>query len=89
MAISLKELSKKKELFSPGHRACAGCAEPIAVRQILLAADTPVVVCCPTGCLEVTTTIFPNTAWRIPWIHSAFGECGRYHQWGRDSLPGA
>ncbi len=72
MIISLKELSKKKELLSPGHRACAGCPEPIAVRQILMVADMPVVVCSPTGCLEVTTTIFPYTAWRIPWIHSAF-----------------
>lgn len=70
--VSLKELSRKKELISAGHRACAGCPEPIAVRQILMAADSPVVVCCPTGCLEVTTTIFPYTAWRTPWIHSAF-----------------
>ncbi|MEW6094980.1 MAG: thiamine pyrophosphate-dependent enzyme [bacterium] len=69
---TLKELSHKEELLSGGHRACAGCAEPIAVRQILMATDTPIVVCCPTGCLEVTTTIFPYTAWRMPWIHSAF-----------------
>lgn len=69
---SLKELSQKEELFSAGHRACAGCAEPIAVRQILMAANMPVIVCCPTGCLEVTTTIFPYTAWKMPWIHSAF-----------------
>ena len=25
MPLSLKELSKKPELLSPGHRACAGC----------------------------------------------------------------
>jgi pyruvate ferredoxin oxidoreductase beta subunit len=69
---TIKELSHKEELLSGGHRACAGCAEPIAVRQILMATDTPVVVCCPTGCLEVTTSIFPYTAWRVPWIHLAF-----------------
>lgn len=70
--MTLKELSNKKELLSAGHRACSGCAEPIIVRQILMAANSPVVVCCPTGCLEVTTTIFPYTAWKMPWIHSAF-----------------
>jgi pyruvate ferredoxin oxidoreductase beta subunit len=25
-----------------------------------------------TGCLEVFSTAFPETAWRIPWIHSLF-----------------
>jgi len=69
---SLKELSHKKELLSRGHRLCPGCAAPIIVRQTLLAADKPVVVCCPTGCLEVATTIYPYTAWKIPWIHCAF-----------------
>jgi len=70
--LTLRALSEKKEDFSPGHRACAGCGEPIAVRQILLAAKNPVVIGSATGCLEVTTTIFPFTAWRVPFIHSAF-----------------
>lgn len=69
---SLKELSRKKELLSRGHRLCPGCGAPIIVRQVLLAVDTPVVVACPTGCLEVATTIYPYTAWKIPWIHCAF-----------------
>ena len=70
--VSLKELSKKQEKLAPGHRLCAGCAEPIIVRQILCAADEPVVVANATGCLEVATTIYPYTSWKIPWIHSAF-----------------
>lgn len=69
---SLKELSKRPDRLSGGHRACAGCTEPIAVRQILLAADSPVVAGSCTGCLEVTTTIFPYTAWKTAFIHSAF-----------------
>ena len=68
----LKDLSKKQELLSGGHRACAGCAHPIAIRQVLMAANMPVVIGCATGCLEVTTTIFPYTAWKVPFIHSAF-----------------
>ena len=69
---SLKDLSKKEELFSSGHRLCPGCGAPIIVRQVLLAVDTPVVVGCATGCLEVGTTIYPYTAWKMPWIHNAF-----------------
>ncbi|NLS45349.1 MAG: pyruvate ferredoxin oxidoreductase [Firmicutes bacterium] len=69
---TLKELSMKDELLCGGHRACAGCAAPIAIRQALAAVDTDVVVGCATGCLEVTTTIYPYTAWNVPFIHSAF-----------------
>ncbi|HHY33038.1 MAG TPA: pyruvate ferredoxin oxidoreductase [Firmicutes bacterium] len=69
---NLRELTKKEELLCGGHRACAGCAAPIAVRQALKAVDTPVVVGCATGCLEVTTTIYPFTSWRVPFIHNAF-----------------
>jgi pyruvate ferredoxin oxidoreductase beta subunit len=68
----LKELAEREELLSGGHRACAGCAATIIVRQVLLAAGKDVVVGCATGCLEVVTTIFPYTAWRVPYIHNAF-----------------
>ncbi|MFA5779793.1 MAG: thiamine pyrophosphate-dependent enzyme [Elusimicrobiota bacterium] len=69
---NLKELSKKEELFTGGHRLCSGCGAGIIARQVLLACDKPVVVANATGCLEVATTIFPFTAWKVPWIHSAF-----------------
>jgi len=69
---SLKELSKKEELLTGGHRLCAGCGAPIAVRQLLMASDKPVVVGASTGCLEVGTTIYPYTAWKVPYIHNAF-----------------
>jgi len=70
--LTLKELSKREERLAPGHRLCAGCAESIIVRQILAAIDEPVVIANATGCLEVGTTIYPYTAWRVPWIHNAF-----------------
>ena len=69
---NLKELSKKEELFTGGHRLCTGCGAGIIARQVLLACDKPVVVANATGCLEVATTIFPFTAWKVPWFHSAF-----------------
>ncbi len=69
---SLKELCKEPELFSTGHRACAGCGEVLAVRQILLAAVKPIVCVMPTGCLEIVSTIYPHTAWQVPMFHNAF-----------------
>jgi pyruvate ferredoxin oxidoreductase beta subunit len=71
---TLAELSNRRELLASGHRLCAGCGAPIAVRQFLLALppEAQVVVCCPTGCLEVSTTIYPYTAWRCSYIHNAF-----------------
>jgi len=69
---NLKELSKKDEKLTGGHRLCAGCGAGIVARQVLLACEKPVVVANATGCLEVATTIFPYTSWNVPWFHSAF-----------------
>ncbi len=71
-SLKLKDLSKKEMLLAPGHRMCQGCGAAIVVKMVLLAIDKPVVACSPTGCLEVTTCISDYTAWKIPWIHSAF-----------------
>jgi pyruvate ferredoxin oxidoreductase beta subunit len=71
---TLAELTTRRELLASGHRLCAGCGGSIAVRQVLLALppEAHAVVCCPTGCLEVSTTIYPYTAWRCSYIHNAF-----------------
>ncbi len=72
---NLKELSEMPELLSGGHAACPGCAGPVALRQILLAAQQDehfVVAGIATGCMEVSTTIYPNSAWRVPLVHNAF-----------------
>jgi len=72
MTLKLSDAVKEQDLLAPGHRACLGCAEPTIVRQILHAIEGPVIVASPTGCLEIITTPFPATAWRVPWIHVAF-----------------
>ena len=69
---NLKQMAKNPERLCGGHRMCSGCGAPIAVRQILHAIKEPVVVACATGCLEVATTIYPYTAWEVPFFHSAF-----------------
>jgi pyruvate ferredoxin oxidoreductase beta subunit len=70
---SLKELTANPDRLAGGHRLCGGCGASIAVRQIMLAAgDVPMVAGCATGCLEVSTTIYPYSSWRVPFIHNAF-----------------
>jgi pyruvate ferredoxin oxidoreductase beta subunit len=72
MAVSLKKLSHKQSLIAPGHRACAGCGSIVAIRQVLMAVEQPVVCTISTGCMEVATTIYPYTSWRVPYMHNAF-----------------
>lgn len=70
--MNIKELMKQPKKLAPGHRTCSGCAIPILTRTILAATDKQVVVCAATGCMEVTTTVYPQTSWKEPFIHSAF-----------------
>ena len=67
-----KELIKSPMRLTGGHRLCAGCGAPSVVRQMMAAIDDPVVIANATGCLEVATSIYPYTAWTVPWIHNAF-----------------
>jgi len=70
---SLRQLAKYPERFTGGHRACTGCGATIIMRQTMIALeDKPVVVTSATGCVEVVSTIFPFTAWKVPFLHSAF-----------------
>ena len=60
------------ELIAPGHRACAGCGCILALRHALKALGKNVIISHATGCMEVTSTPYPETSWRVPWIHAAF-----------------
>jgi pyruvate ferredoxin oxidoreductase beta subunit len=62
-----------EHLVQPGHRACAGCGLLVGARLATDATEGNVVIANATGCLEVTTTAYPQSAWRVPWIHSVFG----------------
>jgi len=69
---NMKQLAQRAQRIAPGHRACAGCVPMIAFQQIMRSVEGHVVVGCATGCMEVVTTIYPYTAWNIPFIHNAF-----------------
>lgn len=75
MAYNLKEVIKKKTRFTSGHRMCAGCGAPPTIRGILsgLKDEDDVVITSATGCLEVSSCIYPYTSWKnSSFIHSAF-----------------
>ena len=63
--------------LTAGHRACQGCGEALGARYVLDAAmratNGQMVVANATGCLEVFSTPFPESSWRIAWMHSVFG----------------
>ena len=78
MAYNLKQTLNKEERLSPGHRMCAGCGATIAVRNVLrgLHKEDEAVITCATGCLEVSSFMYPYTAWKDSFIHNAFENAG-------------
>ena len=62
----------KVEPLAQGHRACQGCGEVLALRMALKAMGTNLIVASATGCMEIITSAYPQTAWNVPWIHVAF-----------------
>ncbi len=77
MAYNLKEIvANKPSRFTSGHRMCAGCGAPPVARMILraLKEEDHAVIANATGCMEVSTFIYPYTAWTDSFIHTAF-EC--------------
>jgi pyruvate ferredoxin oxidoreductase beta subunit len=60
-----------------GHRGCRGCGEALgarfAVDAAMRACDNNLVVVNATGCLEVFSTPYPESAWQVAWVHSLFG----------------
>lgn len=70
--ISFRQLVDRKELFLPGHRACIGCGEALAVRLAFKALGKDTIVVDATGCIEIMSSQLPYTSWGIPWIHTLF-----------------
>jgi pyruvate ferredoxin oxidoreductase beta subunit len=72
LSVYVSRLVSKDENFTPGHRACVGCCEALAVRQVCKALGKDVIIVNATGCLEIISSGFPNTNWEVPWIHTLF-----------------
>ena len=79
MAYNLKEVvANKPSRFTEGHRMCAGCGAPVVARHILraLKEEDHAVIATATGCMEVSTFIYPYTAWTDSFVHTAFESAG-------------
>ncbi len=70
--VFVPRLITKQESFAPGHRACIGCGEALAVRLACKALGQNVIVVNATGCMEIVASQIPYTSWRLPWIHTLF-----------------
>lgn len=74
---SVQSDTRRTNSLNSGHRACQGCGEALGARYVLDAAmratDGNMIAVNATGCLEVFSTPYPETAWQIPWLHSLFG----------------
>jgi pyruvate ferredoxin oxidoreductase beta subunit len=71
-AVYVPRLVAKRENFAPGHRACIGCGEALAVRLACKALGQSVIIANATGCMEIVSSPLPYTSWRVPWIHTLF-----------------
>jgi len=60
------------EIFAPGHRACIGCGEALAIRHVCKALGRNVIIVNATGCSEIIASLLPQTSWCVPWIHTLF-----------------
>lgn len=76
--FDFKEIQERKDRFVPGHRMCAGCGGAIAVRNVLKALHPgdKAVIGNATGCLEVSSYMYPYTSYEDSYIHSAFENAG-------------
>jgi pyruvate ferredoxin oxidoreductase beta subunit len=59
-------------LLASGHTACPGCGQSLAARLVMRAAGRNVIVVNSTGCLEIFSSKYNESAWEVPWIHSLF-----------------
>ncbi len=74
---TVQSSAERHNSLNSGHRACQGCGEALGARYVVDAAmratGNQLIAANATGCLEVFSTPYPETAWQLPWIHSLFG----------------
>ncbi|TCM50553.1 thiamine pyrophosphate-dependent enzyme [Kribbella sp. VKM Ac-2568] len=74
---SVQADAQRTNSLNSGHRACQGCGEALGARYaldaVMRATGNQMVAVNATGCLEVFSTPYPETAWQVPWLHSLFG----------------
>jgi pyruvate ferredoxin oxidoreductase beta subunit len=72
LGIYASRLAPEKEGLAPGHRACIGCGEVLAMRLACKAMGQNIIIANATGCMEIVSSQLPTTSWNVPWIHTLF-----------------
>jgi len=72
IGVYAARIAPKLDGLAPGHRACIGCGEALAVRIAMKALGSNIIIANATGCMEVVSSQMPATAWDVPWIHTLF-----------------
>lgn len=74
---STQSAEVRPNVLTSGHRACQGCGEALGARFALdtamRVAKDQLIIANATGCLEVFSTPYPESSWRVSWMHSLFG----------------
>ncbi len=73
---ALRKAQPRFQGIVSGHRACLGCGEALATRLVVETCGPDIMIANATGCLEIFTTPWPESAWRVPWMHSLFENTG-------------
>ena len=69
---TIDKVIAEAERLAPGHRACIGCGEALAVRLACKALGDNIIIANATGCIEIISSQLPYTSWTVPWIHTLF-----------------
>ena len=84
-AVYIPRLVTKKERFLPGHRACIGCGEALAVRLVSKALGDNVIIANATGCSSIWGGSAPAVPFTVnkdghgpAWANSLFEDNAEY-----------
>jgi pyruvate ferredoxin oxidoreductase beta subunit len=65
-------IQSEMHLYAPGHAGCPGCGPSTTLRHIVDTLGKDIIVVNATGCMEITSSLYPTSAWRVPYIHANF-----------------
>ena len=64
--------STNAHYYAPGHSGCPGCGPSNCMIQVTDAIGKDAVIVNATGCIEINSSLYPLSSWRLPYIHVLF-----------------